>query len=361
MVQHGLEQVKSIIAKVHETVDILNSSEARLKRFGELVSQYNVQERKLVLECKTRWNSTYDMLDCAIKFRKVFPRYALHDHNYGCYPNDDEWEKIEKLLQVLKVFKDTTNIISGSEYPTSNLFLSEVHRIKVLLNKKFESPDDFVSSMVQNMKQRFDKYWGECNMLMAIGAVLDPRLKMKALEITFPKMFSSHVARENISKVRDVMYQLYDEYVRMHSSFTIEESAECESVSNAHEGGSTSSSLLELLQVVRSGQEAEPMKSELDVYLDEGLFISQDYKFDALAWWKEKSMKFRILSKLAANVLAIPITTVAYEATFSAGGRVIDPYRSSLAPETVQMLICTGDWCRSLDGVKRKNKVRTTC
>ena len=136
---------------------------------------------------------------------------------------------------------------------------------------------------------------------MAIGAVLDPRLKMRALEITFPKMFSSHVARENISKVRDVMYQLYDEYVRMHSSFTVEESAECESVSNAHEGGSTSSSLLELLQVVRSGQEAEPMKSELDVYLDEGLFISQDYKFDALAWWKEKSMKFRILSKLAAQ------------------------------------------------------------
>ena len=47
MIQHGLEQVKSIIAKVQDTVDFLNSSEARLKRFGELVSQYNMQERKL--------------------------------------------------------------------------------------------------------------------------------------------------------------------------------------------------------------------------------------------------------------------------------------------------------------------------
>ena len=136
MVQHGLEQVKSIIENVHETVDFLNSSEARLKRFGELISQYNVQEQKLVLECKTHWNSTYDMLDCAIKFRKVFPRYALNGHNYGCCPNDDEWEKIEKLLQVLKVFKDIANIILGSEYPNSNLFLSEVYRIKVLLDKK---------------------------------------------------------------------------------------------------------------------------------------------------------------------------------------------------------------------------------
>ena len=93
-----------------------------------------------------------------IKFRKVFPRYALHDHNNDCCPNDDEWEKIEKLLQFLKVFKDTTNIISSSEYPTSNLFFSEVHRIKVLLDKKIESPDDFVRSMIQNMKQMFDKY-----------------------------------------------------------------------------------------------------------------------------------------------------------------------------------------------------------
>ena len=146
------------------------------------------------------------MLDCAFKFRKVFPRYASHDHNYDCCPNDDEWEKIEKLLQVLKVFKGTTNIILGSEYPTSNLFLSEVHRIKLLLDKKFESAGDFVRSMVQNMKQKFDKNWGECNMLMAIGEVLDPRLKMRVLEITFPKMFSLHVAWENISKVRDFMY-----------------------------------------------------------------------------------------------------------------------------------------------------------
>ena len=106
------------------------------------------------------------------------------------------------------------------------------------------------------------------------------------------------------------MYQLYNEYMRMHSSFTIEENTECEFVSNAPEGGSTSSGLLELLQVVRSEQEAEPMKFELDVYLDERLFISQDYKFDALAWWKEKSMKLRILSKLATNALVVPITIV---------------------------------------------------
>ncbi|KAE8721886.1 hypothetical protein F3Y22_tig00014862pilonHSYRG00048 [Hibiscus syriacus] len=87
-----------------------------------------------------------------------------------------------------------------------------------------------------------------------------------------------------------------------------------------------------------------------------GCIFSQDAKFDVIAWWKEKSNKFRILSRMAVKVLVVPITTVASEATFSAGNRVIYPYRSSLTPETVQMLICAGDWCRSLNGVKRKNK-----
>ncbi|MFS7970559.1 putative HAT dimerization domain, ribonuclease H-like superfamily [Helianthus anomalus] len=56
------------------------------------------------------------------------------------------------------------------------------------------------------------------------------------------------------------------------------------------------------------------------------------------------------------DILAVPISTVASESTFSAGGRVIDSYRSTLAPNTVEMLICGGDWIRQLYGVKKKIK-----
>jgi hAT family C-terminal dimerisation region len=38
---------------------------------------------------------------------------------------------------------------------------------------------------------------------------------------------------------------------------------------------------------------------------------------------------------------------VASESTFSAGGRVLDDYRSSLTKEMVEMLICSGAWIRS--------------
>lgn len=69
--------------------------------------------------------------------------------------------------------------------------------------------------------------------------------------------------------------------------------------------------------------------------------------FDAICWWKMNSSKFKILSRMACDVLSIPITTVALECVFSAGGRVIDPHRASLGVDTVQILLCAGDWLRA--------------
>ena len=53
------------------------------------------------------------------------------------------------------------------------------------------------------------------------------------------------------------------------------------------------------------------------------------------------------MSEIARCLLAIPISTVASEFAFSTGGRILDPFRSSLSPETVEALICTQNWLRT--------------
>jgi hypothetical protein len=68
--------------------------------------------------------------------------------------------------------------------------------------------------------------------------------------------------------------------------------------------------------------------------------------FDILNWWRVNSTKFLIVAKIAWDVLAIPITTVASKLAFSTGGRMLDPFRSSLAPRTVEVLICSQNWLR---------------
>lgn len=43
------------------------------------------------------------------------------------------------------------------------------------------------------------------------------------------------------------------------------------------------------------------------------------------------------------DILAIPILIMASESAFNASSRVIDPYKSSLAPEILNMLMWEGD------------------
>ena len=85
--------------------------------------------------------------------------------------------------------------------------------------------------------------------------------------------------------------------------------------------------------------------SELEIYLSESI-LDENVKFDILKWWKFNSERFPILSKIAQDVLVMPISTVASESTFSTSGRVLDPFRSSLTPKIIQALICTQDWLR---------------
>ncbi|XP_031272706.1 zinc finger BED domain-containing protein RICESLEEPER 2-like [Pistacia vera] len=320
IVQDGLHQIRHIINDIYECVSYINNLENRLK---------------------------------------VFPRVKERDINYHNNPSDEDWEKVEKVCEVLKVFSGSTKLISRSDYPMSNLFLKEVCAVKCILDSKSESKDDFIRVMVRKIKQKFDKYWGECNVLMFVAAVLDPRLKMRVIQWAFPKMYYEAEGRANMVTVWDALYELYGEYVQGNQGLTIA----CASTSQgdghgaigevaAVEGAEAWDDFSTFLDLVET---AEPSQSKLDCYLGEGCHkcVGDHDSFDALQWWKANSTKFPILSTMAREILAIPITTVALESAFSAGSRVIDSYRASFSPATVEMWLCGCDWCRTLNGVKK--------
>jgi hAT family C-terminal dimerisation region len=70
----------------------------------------------------------------------------------------------------------------------------------------------------------------------------------------------------------------------------------------------------------------EITKSELDQYLDDPLDeTSLDDDFDILTWWKLKSQTYPVMAKLTRDILAVPISTMASESTFSTSGRILSP------------------------------------
>jgi hypothetical protein len=86
-------------------------------------------------------------------------------------------------------------------------------------------------------------------------------------------------------------------------------------------------------------------KSDVDRYLMDGC-ESTTQDFDLLIWWKNNTFRYPILAEVAHDVLVMPISTIALESTFSTGGLILDPFRSSLSPLTIKALVCTQNWIR---------------
>uniref|UniRef100_A0A803MZ21 PpiC domain-containing protein n=1 Tax=Chenopodium quinoa TaxID=63459 RepID=A0A803MZ21_CHEQI len=132
LVHDGLEEIEDVIYKVRESVKHVIASIARLNIFSEICKQLKLPGR----------------------------RYKNREPSYNLLPSDEEWKKVEVVCTFSSLFNQATEIISGSEYPTSNLFLPELTNIKEALESQVESDYDFMRAMAQRMKVKFDKYWG---------------------------------------------------------------------------------------------------------------------------------------------------------------------------------------------------------
>ncbi|KAH9656705.1 putative pectinesterase 11 [Citrus sinensis] len=64
-------------------------------------------------------------------------------------------------------------------------------------------------------------------------------------------------------------------------------------------------------------------------------------------WHDYSKQRYPTLARIARNILALPITTVASESSFSTGARVVSPHRNKLHPSTWEALMCCQSWLRA--------------
>ncbi|GJT12802.1 zinc finger BED domain-containing protein RICESLEEPER 2-like protein [Tanacetum coccineum] len=197
----------------------------------------------------------------------------------------DDWVRVEKICEILEVFNNVTHIISGSDYPTSNLFLCKVYKVKQVLDGKKDDESEFIRKMVEKMKEKFDTYWAEVHLLMAIAAVLDPRVKMWSLEFIFPKIYNSVDAKDLIKMVEQTLRSPHSEYVTIYNESTTESSEQNGSFmlesSKKQSKFSTGCGFQELQNFVRQNEASPTQKSDLDVYFEDGCYMCapEDNKF----------------------------------------------------------------------------------
>ena len=352
MVQAGLKVIPHSVLRVRDIIKVVTSTPSRMQTFNTIVQTLGLKVKSgLVLDVPHRWNSTYDMLNEALKYKVALNRYATEQHHEA--PSDYEWANVEALHGFLQEFSEATKAFSVDRHPTSHLFLKMLLAIRDVLLDETWNTNELLNELADKMHTKFQKYWTNPNIALLIAAVLDPSMKTDFIKFYF------HTIGEHVDlKMRELKrylkkyYQEYEKIVRINNLPVVNVSDE-QAMSESVESGTSSLGLVcgkrcvefAFAQFASQNSDARSERSELDIYLeDPRILVRSDENFNVLAWWKKNSDAYPVLSLMARDFLAIPVSTVSSESAFSAAGRILGKDRTSLSPETLEALICTKDW-----------------
>ncbi|KAG9458640.1 hypothetical protein H6P81_003148 [Aristolochia fimbriata] len=295
VVQDGIQEIGYVVENVRECVKYLKNSTARKERFDEVVAQVRGTQKQLVLDVPIRWNSTYFMLSTALELKDAFIRMGDQDKSFPYLLTSEDWQNVSVICSCLQVFHDVTLVFSYSKEPAAHLLF----------------------------------------------------VKMNSLKYFFPKLYGD-AAKLHTLEVKSLLEELHKEYYEKYKSMSYGSQGGGTSTYEGSDLGSTNDECeMEDYNKFILNVTCSQLKSDLETYLDEEcLPVSLHSSTNILEWWNHNKYKYPIMSLIARDILAIPVSTVASEAAFSNGGRVLDQYRSSLASRTVEAIVCAQDWFR---------------
>ena len=216
------------IIRIRNVVKYVRSSHARLQIFKDFANEDKMSTKNcLTMDVPTRWNSTFTMLDGAIKCQKTFER--LEEHNPSYLPKDDipaveDWDNAKVFVKFLKTFLEVTMKFSASMFVILNIFFHELCLIQEIIHEYSLYENALLSQMTLSMQTKFNKYWGittseKTNLLLYVSVVLGPRYKLAYVNYCFNKFLEKDSAKKWTNKFEEAFHRLCDDYyMRMSMS-----------------------------------------------------------------------------------------------------------------------------------------------
>ncbi|KAK3189265.1 hypothetical protein Dsin_028826 [Dipteronia sinensis] len=176
------------------------------------------------------------------------------------------------------------------------------------MNRWVSSPYIEIQNMARSMIAKFEKYWSDIPGVLAVASGFGSKELITEYE--------SEALLMGVEQVEETSsFDYYIEVVGVDEEFELYKRQAVSSLN----------------------------KSELERYLGEQV-ENNTPNFDILSWWKVNKGKYHILAKVAKDILAVPISTVASESAFRSGGEVLSPHHRRLHLDTLEALICAQNW-----------------
>ncbi|GJW79374.1 zinc finger BED domain-containing protein RICESLEEPER 2 [Tanacetum coccineum] len=345
--------------------DIFKSSARTRQRYVKICKDAEKPCLRPNWDVPTRWNSTYHMFLSGLKQQTTLAYYhdVLANKNRCNHFSAESWVIIQSLTQLLEVFNNATEILSGVYYPTSPLVLQQIFFMSTALSE-YELEGGILSSMIKPMKKKLRKYFQHMPSIITCAAALNPCFNVNGVDYLIESIsrdlefFDDTFASKSKSYFNESLEGLYNLYYAKYGNPTQSSQTSGGATSSKVSGGNKYSRLLSGLKAhtKKKARTTDPtMSSEYERYVNSDFVTHLHPKdfasFDVLGFWKEKETMFPVLSRMAMDIISVQASSVASESAFSTSGRVLSIRRTRLTPASLEMCMCLKD---HLDAKERK-------
>lgn len=292
--------------------------------------QMNINKKKLIQHCATRWNSVFHMLQRLIEMR--WPITAVLSDESVTKRSDKhldlttaQWSLAEELVKILEPFDVATTVLCGEEKSIISCTLPIIFGLlqHVELDSQEGTTLPAITHFKKIVKEEIKERWqvddlDVCKSLV-LSTVLDLRFKPW-------KFFTKEKLEATKIKLIDKMKQLPTTEANEKDNSDPPPAKKRKTALDILLGDAseelTPSGLAEVEEVTQYFHEKAIPRSS-----------------DILKWWKDNSSHYPHLSVIAMSSLMTPATSPASERIFSTAGLTVSKLRSSLKPSHVDALI----------------------
>jgi len=351
-----------------------------------------------IMDVKTRWNSTLELLESAYRLRQFTRKWLQHPKYTDYRPlftTQDEWTIAKYVMEVLRPFRYWTLWMSKRHTVT-------LHHVITVYNKMFDHMDGVMRAFarkktpwkedlffaVKLARQKLSKYYAEVTPMMGMlpisAHILNPFRKLrsfrkwdKGMDINsedktsyttqYQQAFLNYVENEYYAKHWRVPVMKHES---LPSSNLIPSATvlwSCQSSFDPYHLSSDDEAWL----TPNNEAESTPGRSDhtacfltaargqinpnLNDYHSDPIMISSTFWFPEITdWWRQQEethSKYANLSNVACDIFSIISHDVGMEASFSLGQDVIDWRQSKTTHETLSEKVVIRQFARAHTGV----------
>jgi hypothetical protein len=326
------KSVSNLLRRIRFFIKKLRASPQQRDNYNMQCLAAGNSSNMLILDVKTRWNSTFAMLKRLVEQKNAVNFWMGTNPKFGKIAigylklSEEEWMLVNEMVNHLSIFDESTRLISGNSYPTLSLVMPAFIEMFTYIENQMKNSEVSlrIKEALTMSHKVLSKYYNftDDSIFYIASVVLDPRFKVEYLELKGFNSLYPGLLKSVVIKLKTMTNELDETKPSTSSNISAGE--------NNNEGS--------LLKRMFAHTESKSNAHELDTYLS---LQTESAAVDPLQWWKSHEIQFPSLSKLARTVLAIPGSSVSVERVFNVGRDMIGLRRHALGSDsTSSLMLC---------------------